>query len=59
VYYATPAPIPGITPTPIPAGAAAPVSIVPADPTNFLVVPGIAATYQSQSAGSRRPWAAA
>ncbi len=51
VYLATPAPVPGITPTPIPAGANVPVSIVPADPTNYQVINGIAATYVSASTG--------
>jgi outer membrane protein assembly factor BamA len=51
VYLATPAPVPGITPTPIPASANVPVSIVPADPTNFQVINGIASTYVSASTG--------
>jgi outer membrane protein assembly complex protein YaeT len=51
VYQATPAPAPGITSTPIPAGAPVPVSIVPADPTNYVLEPGIAATYQTASTG--------
>lgn len=51
VYQATPAPAPGITSTPIPAGAPVPVSIVPADPTNYVLEPGVAATYQTASTG--------
>jgi len=51
VYLATPAPIPGITPTPIPAGANVPVSIIPADPTNYQVIGGVASTYVSASTG--------
>jgi len=43
--------VPGITPTPIPAGANVPVSIVPADPTNYQVIGGIASTYVSASTG--------
>jgi outer membrane protein assembly factor BamA len=51
VYQNTPAPAPGITSTPIPAGANIPVSIVPADPTNYALETGVAATYESQSTG--------
>jgi outer membrane protein assembly factor BamA len=51
VYQATSAPAPGITSTPIPANAPIPVSIVPADPTNYVLEPGIAATYQTASTG--------
>jgi outer membrane protein assembly factor BamA len=51
VYQATPAPAPGITSTPIPIGANIPVSIVPADPTNYVLESGVAATYQTASTG--------
>jgi outer membrane protein assembly factor BamA len=51
VYQATPAPAPGITSTPIPLGANIPVSIVPADPTNYVLESGVAATYQTASTG--------
>ncbi len=51
VYQATPAPAPGITSTPIPVGANIPVSIVPADPTNYVLESGVAATYQTASTG--------
>lgn len=51
VYLNTPAPAPNITATPLPAGAQVPVSIVPADPTNYQLLSGIAATYQTSSTG--------
>jgi len=51
VYLSTPAPAPGITSTPIPAGANIPVSIVPADPTNYILQSGVAATYKTASTG--------
>jgi outer membrane protein assembly factor BamA len=51
VYLNSPAPAPGITSTPIPAGQNIPVSIVPADPTNYLLESGVAATYQTASTG--------
>ncbi len=51
VYQNTPAPAPGITSTPIPVGAPIPVSIVPADPTNYALESGVAATYESSSTG--------
>jgi outer membrane protein assembly factor BamA len=51
VYQATPAPAPGISSTPIPFGAPIPVSIVPADPTNYVLESGVAATYQTASTG--------
>jgi outer membrane protein assembly complex protein YaeT len=51
VYDATPAPAPGITATPIPAGQPIPVSIVPANPTNFVQENGIASTYKTASSG--------
>jgi outer membrane protein assembly factor BamA len=51
VYLNSPAPAPGITSTPIPAGQNIPVSIVPADPTNFILENGVAATYQTASSG--------
>jgi outer membrane protein assembly complex protein YaeT len=51
VYDATPAPAPGITATPIPAGQPIPVSIVPANPTNFVQESGVAATYRTASSG--------
>ncbi len=51
VYQNTPAPAPGITATPIPVGASIPVSIVPADPTSYVLESGVAATYESSSTG--------
>ncbi len=51
VYQNTPAPAPNITSTPIPVGAGIPVSIVPANPTNYVLESGVAATYQSSSTG--------
>jgi len=51
VYQATPAPAPGISSTPIPAGAPIPVSIVPVDPTNYILESGVAATYKTASTG--------
>ncbi len=51
VYLSTPAPAPGITSTPIPAGANIPVSIVPANPTNYVLQSGVAATYKTASTG--------
>jgi outer membrane protein assembly factor BamA len=51
VYLNTPAPAPGITATPLPANAPVPVSIVPADPTNFQLIGGVAATYKTASTG--------
>ena len=51
VYLNTPAPAPGITATPLPAAAQVPVSIVPADPTNFQLIGGVAATYKTASTG--------
>jgi outer membrane protein assembly factor BamA len=51
VYANTPAPAPGITATPIPNGAPYPVSIVPVNSTNYQLISGIAATYQSASTG--------
>ena len=51
VYLATAAPAPGITSTPIPAGVNIPVSIVPANPTNYILESGVAATYQTASTG--------
>ena len=51
VYLNTPAPAPGITATPLPAGAPVPVSIVPADPTNYQLQGGVAATYKTASTG--------
>ncbi len=51
VYQNTPAPAPGITSTPIPVGANIPVSIVPANPTSYVLESGVAATYQSSSTG--------
>ena len=51
VYQATPAPAPGITSTPIPSGLPIPVSIVPADPTDYILESGVAATYQTASTG--------
>jgi outer membrane protein assembly factor BamA len=51
VYDATPAPAPGITATPIPAGQPIPVSIVPANPINFVQESGVAATYKTASSG--------
>lgn len=51
VYQATPAPAPYITSTPIPVGANIPVSIVPANPTNYVLESGVAATYQTASTG--------
>ncbi len=51
VYLNTPAPAPGITSTPIPVGALIPVSIVPVDPTNYILESGVAATYQTGSTG--------
>jgi outer membrane protein assembly factor BamA len=51
VYLNTPAPAPGITAPPLPAGAPVPVSIVPADPTNFQLIGGVAATYKTASTG--------
>ncbi|HEV8023196.1 MAG TPA: BamA/TamA family outer membrane protein, partial [Candidatus Lustribacter sp.] len=51
VYQATPAPGPGVTSTPIPAGANIPVSIVPADPTNYILESGVASTYKTGSSG--------
>lgn len=51
VYQATPAPAPGITSTPIPVGAPIPVSIVPADPTNYVLESGVAADYKTASSG--------
>lgn len=51
VYQNTPAPAPGITSTPIPFGAQIPVSIVPANPTSYVLESGVAATYQSSSTG--------
>jgi len=51
VYLNTPAPAPGITATPIPNGEPVPVSIVPANATNYQLISGIAATYESASTG--------
>jgi outer membrane protein assembly factor BamA len=51
VYQSTPAPAPGITSTPIPVGLPIPVSIVPTDPTNFVLESGVAATYKTASTG--------
>jgi outer membrane protein assembly factor BamA len=51
VYLNTPAPAPGITATPIPAGGGVPVSIVPANPTSYVLEDGVAATYQTSSTG--------
>lgn len=51
VYLNTPAPAPNITASPIPAGGGIPVSIVPANPTNYILESGVAATYQTSSTG--------
>lgn len=51
VYLATPAPAPGITATPIPAGAPVPVAIVPANPSAYNLINGIASTYESAASG--------
>jgi outer membrane protein assembly factor BamA len=51
VYLNTPAPAPGITASPIPVGGTIPVSIVPADPTNYVLEDGVAATYKTSSTG--------